>query len=130
MATFIGFYQHKYYGKLGRGQAQAFNTFLEKVFLSARMMMLLLPQKFAMGTLGGHCFRYAALAAGQFYFQGKSSNELRLEDMGEAHERWTSAHAGLASSRVNLEMFQSAFRGLPGSAEPYFGQYLSTVFDA
>ena len=41
-----------------------YQAFLDLNFQSALAMML--PEKKA--TLGGHCFRYAALMAGEFYF--------------------------------------------------------------
>merc|ERR1712066_775357 len=54
----------KHAEKLVPETAKFYEAFLEKNFQSALSMML--PQK--KSTLGGHCFRYAGLMAGEFYF--------------------------------------------------------------
>eukprot|EP00747_Dinoflagellata_sp_TGD_P212313 gnl/TRDRNA2_/TRDRNA2_85428_c0_seq1.p1 gnl/TRDRNA2_/TRDRNA2_85428_c0~~gnl/TRDRNA2_/TRDRNA2_85428_c0_seq1.p1 ORF type:complete len:227 (+),score=52.30 gnl/TRDRNA2_/TRDRNA2_85428_c0_seq1:54-734(+) len=51
---------------------QAYDAFLQQNFKSSLAMML--PAKKV--TLGGHCFRYGALMAGEFYFDGKSADVL------------------------------------------------------
>jgi len=62
--AFRDYFLEKYADKLAGASKVAFVEFLEKDFASALAMML--PRRRI--TIGGHCFRYAALLAGEFYF--------------------------------------------------------------
>jgi len=76
-SSFKTFYLEKYMAKLPTlGIRSSYSAYLDKVFIASRMMMLHLPSKFGLGTLGGHCFRYAGLLAGEFYFGGAPLDQL------------------------------------------------------
>merc|ERR1719277_2349183 len=64
MDAFIDHFMEKYKDKLVPGSDKEYKKFLEVNFKSSTNMML--PKQ--KDTLGGHCFRYGALMAGEFYF--------------------------------------------------------------
>lgn len=128
LESFKQFYTTKYSLQV-QGQTVAFTSFLEYVFLSARMMMLLLPDKFAKGTLGGHCFRYAGLMVGEFYFGGKATDKLGVLTTTATNTRWALAHAGLVDGRVDQDMFVAAFVQQQRD-DHHFRAYVEAIFKA
>jgi len=62
--AFINIFFAKYNDFLVNETAPYYQAFLEQLFNTSLSMML--PEEKT--TLGGHCFRYAALMAGEFYF--------------------------------------------------------------
>lgn len=130
LESFKQFYTNKYSFDLQvQGQMVAFTSFLEKVFLSARVMMLLLPDKFAKGTLGGHCFRYAGLMVGEFYFGGTPADKLGVLTTTATQTRWALAHAGLVDGRVDQDMFVAAFVQQQRD-DHHFRAYVEAIFKA
>merc|ERR1712187_225148 len=63
-AAFVDHFMEKHKDKLVPGSASEYKKFLEVNFKSSTNMMLPAQKD----TLGGHCFRYGALMAGEFYF--------------------------------------------------------------
>lgn len=63
---FVDYFINKHGSKLTGGRKD-YERFLKQIFKSALAMML--PEE--KSTLGGHCFRYGALMAGEFYFGSK-----------------------------------------------------------
>jgi len=147
--VFTKFYSKKNVGNLVTFEStKEYETFLGKTFFAARMMMLQLPAKFAKRTLGGHCFRYAGLMAGEFYSNGKaadalgimtphSSSKLQKSFLSQptmpipvAHtwvsSLWVTAHKDLVANRVDRQMYLSAF----GPTSAIFKVYLNAIFDA
>jgi hypothetical protein len=76
-AAFVNYFAKKYESSCPAAKVEAFKTFLKRDFLSATAMMK--PE--AKTTLGGHCFRYAAIMAGEFYFDAETgpSDSLKLK---------------------------------------------------
>merc|ERR1719162_2315877 len=81
-------------------EVAALDTYLDKVFTTSLSMMLPASKT----TLGSHCFRYAAMAAGEFYFSGNAEDAFGLVtpsvvDVGStiAAKAWTAAHVGIAA---------------------------------
>merc|ERR1712028_251023 len=81
-------------------EVAALDLYLDKVFTTSLSMML--PK--SKTTLGSHCFRYAAMAAGEFYFSGNAADAFGLVtpvvvDNGStiAANAWTEAHVGIAA---------------------------------
>jgi len=62
--AFVNYFFMKHGPKLAQESQDSYLQFLEQNFRSALSMML--PEQKT--TLGGHCFRYASLMAGEFYF--------------------------------------------------------------
>jgi len=90
--SFVEYFMAKHDDDLGRdyGKKASFEEYLKLLFLSARMAMVARPE-FARGTIGGHGFRYAALGASEFYFDGtRGADTAGL--VSKVDERWTAAH--------------------------------------
>lgn len=62
--VFVDYYLNKHSDKLVQETSEAYASFLVHVFRTCLCMML--PEQ--RETLGGHCFRYGGLLAGEFYF--------------------------------------------------------------
>jgi len=62
--AFVNHFMGKFKDRLVDGSAPQYRQFLETNFKSSCNMML--PEE--KDSLGGHCFRYGALMAGEFYF--------------------------------------------------------------
>merc|ERR1719464_380396 len=73
-AAFVDYFARKYEESCPFDQQEAFKKFLAQDFLAASAMMKPRVTK----TIGGHCFRYAAMMAGEFYFNGKPTDVLEL----------------------------------------------------
>ena len=64
--AFTKYFMAKYKDQVTEKNEESYQAFLEKDFSSALAMML--PREET--NLGGHCFRYASILAGEFYFDG------------------------------------------------------------
>jgi len=96
-------------------EVAALDTYLDKVFTTSLSMMLPASKT----TLGSHCFRYAAMAAGEFYFSGNAADAFGLvtpaavvaPSVGEdgstiTADAWSQAHDGIAAyARVGRDLF-------------------------
>lgn len=70
-------YLTKFASSLTEHTRPKYKQFLSNTFVASFSMMLATPDLASKmyqsgGTLGGHCFRYAGLMAGEFYFSGGS----------------------------------------------------------
>jgi hypothetical protein len=73
--VFVSYFLGKYTGNIAPENQGSFEKFLVQDFQSALAMML--PKQKT--TLGGHCFRYASLMAGEFYFDGNGADKLGIK---------------------------------------------------
>merc|ERR1719162_2965297 len=90
-------------------------------------------------TLGSHCFRYAAMAAGEFYFSGNAQDAFGLVPPAVVAEdgititanAWAEAHVGIfANARVGRDLFvETCVSGSSFPDSPSFRMYLNDVFD-
>ncbi len=78
LSQFCTYFLKKYESRLVPETTKHFETFLKSNFQSALAMML--PHKTK--TLDEHCFRYAALIAGEFYFDAAKHAETGCGDSG------------------------------------------------
>jgi len=133
-AAFKTVMKSKHGSKVSDAEASSFDAYLDQAFKVGQSMML--PE--VKSTLGGHCFRYAALAAGEFYFGGKGEDVLGLTSAAGgvrvASEGWALAHENIApSARVGKDRFiQTAMKTAPLSflsLKPAFMEYLSAIFE-
>lgn len=67
--AFKSYFVRKYANVLTQGTLLCYEAFLKQTFCSCLSMML--PK--LKDSLGGHCFRYGALMAGEFYFNTNSA---------------------------------------------------------
>lgn len=85
LEAFVTYFLNKFGPELAPESFQYFESFLVQNFQSALAMMLGTPPERT--TLGGHCFRYAALMAGEFYFDAANkattgqSNSVPVKDI-------------------------------------------------
>jgi len=133
-AAFKAAMKSKHGSKVSDAEASSFDAYLDQAFKVGQSMML--PE--VKSTLGGHCFRYAALAAGEFYFDGKGADVLGLTSIAGgvrvASAGWALAHENMSpSARVDKDTFiDTAMKTAPLSflsLKPAFKQYLSAIFE-
>jgi hypothetical protein len=67
--AFEEYFLNKHAGQLEPQCQESYRTFLQSNFRSSLAMML--PDQ--KDTLGGHCFRYASMMAGEFYFDAANA---------------------------------------------------------
>merc|ERR1719162_985294 len=118
-------------------EVAALDTYLDKVFTTSLSMMLPASKT----TLGSHCTRYAAMAAGEFYFSGNAEDAFGLvtpavvvpsvDGSTIAANAWTSAHVGIAAdTRVGRDLFvETCVSGSSFPDSSSFRTYLNNVFD-
>jgi hypothetical protein len=104
LSQFCTYFLKKYESRLVPETKKHFETFLKSNFQSALAMML--PQK--MKTLDEHCFRYAALIAGEFYFDAAKHAETGCGDSGAVADI-----LNIAMSRGDLRVIADDLNLLP-----------------
>lgn len=129
--AFVNFYVGKYESRLEKAKEgeerevviASFKNYLGTLFFAGRMMMLQAPGgKFNLGTLGQHCFSYAGLMAGEFYFPGGPKDALALKDV--VTDDWKKAHE---NRRVRGEEFVALLAPDSGLKSIYFNAVFSTA---
>lgn len=134
-AAFKAAMKMKHAPKITNSNSDYFDQYLDQCFKVGLSMML--PSE--KSTLGGHCFRYAAMAAGEFYFDGSGADVLafvpkdnKQTGVFAAAIGWNAAHANLEpNARVDRDTFvQTCMGSAPASfLVPEYEIYLNDIFD-